>query len=209
MARILVVDDEPSILELLKVNLERDGYAVETAADGVKALEAVARRRPDLVLLDVMLPGLDGLAVCRELHQNPSTRDMPIIMLSARREELDKILGLEMGADDYVTKPFSPRELLSRVKARLRRNHPEEVPPARGQGRLQPGRLVIDPDRYVVLVDGEKLDLTRKEFELLRLLATLDVHICYLRRKMGDSPGDPGLIRTVRGVGYSLTSRLS
>jgi len=224
--RILVVDDEPSILELIRVNLEREGYEVETAADGRVALEAVARSQPDLILLDVMLPGLDGLAVCRTLHNDVATRDIPIIMLSARGEELDKILGLEMGADDYITKPFSPRELLARIKARLRRK--PEAAPAREPGRLQLGRLVIDQDRYMVLLDGEKQDLTRKEFELLRFLArepghvftrdylleqiwgydftgdsrTVDVHIRHLRQKLEQLPGSPQYIETVRGVGY-------
>ena len=224
MARILVVDDEPSILELIRVNLEREGYEARTVADGRAALAEVEFRRPDLVLLDVMLPGLDGLSVCRTLHQNPATRDIPIIMLSARGEELDKVLGLEMGADDYITKPFSPRELLARIKARLRRK-PEE---SSGPGRLHSGRLVIDQDRYTVFLDGEKQDLTRKEFELLRFLArspgrvftrdylleqvwgydftgdsrTVDVHIRHLRQKLEQLPGSPQYIETVRGVGY-------
>lgn len=223
MVRILVVDDEPSILELIRINLEREGYEVQTAADGRAALLAVERARPDLILLDVMLPGMDGLAVCRTLYQNPATRDIPIIMLSARGEELDKVLGLEMGADDYLTKPFSLRELLARIKARLRRK-PEEP----GPGRLQCGRLVIDQDRYMVFLDGRKQDLTRKEFELLRFLArspgrvftreylleqvwgydfsgdsrTVDVHIRHLRQKLEQWPGSPQYIETVRGVGY-------
>ena len=226
MARILVVDDEPSILKLIRVNLERDGYEVETAADGKTALELAGRIRPDLVLLDVMLPGLDGISVCRTLRNEPATRNIPIIMLSARGEEVDRVLGLEMGADDYITKPFSPRELLARIKARLRRNQPEEE--AAGAGRLQLGRLVIDQERYVVLLDGVKQDLTRKEFELLRFLArargrvftreylleqiwgydfagdsrTVDVHIRHLRQKLERLPGAPRYIETVRGVGY-------
>jgi len=226
VARILVVDDEPSILKLIRVNLERDGYEVETAADGKTALELAGRIRPDLVLLDVMLPGLDGISVCRTLRNEPATRNIPIIMLSARGEEVDRVLGLEMGADDYITKPFSPRELLARIKARLRRNQPEEE--AAGAGRLQLGRLVIDQERYVVLLDGVKQDLTRKEFELLRFLArargrvftreylleqiwgydfagdsrTVDVHIRHLRQKLERLPGAPRYIETVRGVGY-------
>lgn len=226
MARILVVDDEPSILKLIRVNLERDGYEVETASDGKAALELADRLRPDLILLDVMLPELDGLAVCRALHQNPATRHIPIIMLSARGEEVDRVLGLEMGADDYITKPFSPRELLARIKARLRRNQPQKE--EAGDVRLQFGRLVIDQDRYLVLLDGVKQDLTRKEFELLRFLArargrvftreylleqiwgydfagdsrTVDVHIRHLRQKLEALPGSPRYIETVRGVGY-------
>lgn len=227
MDRILVVDDEPSILELIRVNLEREGFGVDTASDGPAALEAARHGQPDLILLDVMLPGLDGLAVCRALHNDSVTRDIPIIMLSARGDELDKVLGLEMGADDYITKPFSPRELLARIKARLRRKS-EGAAIAREPAKLRSGRLVIDQDRYVVLLDGEKQDLTRKEFDLLHFLArepghvftrdylleqvwgydftgdsrTVDVHIRHLRQKLERLPGAPRYIETVRGVGY-------
>ncbi|MBE3587734.1 MAG: response regulator transcription factor [Thermoanaerobacteraceae bacterium] len=230
MPKILVVDDEEHIVELIRFNLEREGYEVITALDGNAAIEAARSQRPDLILLDVMLPGQDGLAVCRELQQGEETRHIPVIMLSARGEELDKILGLEMGADDYVTKPFSPRELLARVKARLRRTVIEaegrNTRPERG--KLVHGRLVIDQDRFLVTLDGIKQDLTPKEFELLRFLAsepgkvfsrdylleqiwgydyagdsrTVDVHIRHIRQKLEQVPGAPQYIETVRGVGY-------
>ncbi len=230
MAKILVVDDEEHIVELIRFNLEKEGYQVIAATDGNTAIEMARSQRPDLILLDVMLPGQDGLAVCRTLQQEAETRHIPVIMISARGEELDKILGLEMGADDYVTKPFSPRELVARVKARLRRA------PVEGEGRgarppggkLVRGRLVIDPDRFLVTVDGVKQDLTPKEFELLRFLAsepgkvfsreylleqiwgydyagdsrTVDVHIRHIRQKLEQVPNAPQYIETVRGVGY-------
>jgi two-component system alkaline phosphatase synthesis response regulator PhoP len=230
MAKILVVDDEEHIVELIRFNLEKEGYQVIAATDGNTAIEMARSQRPDLILLDVMLPGQDGLAVCRTLQQEAETRHIPVIMISARGEELDKVLGLEMGADDYVTKPFSPRELVARVKARLRRAPGEGEgrgvrPPG---GRLVRGRLVIDPDRFLVTVDGVKQDLTPKEFELLRFLAsepgkvfsreylleqiwgydytgdsrTVDVHIRHIRQKLEQVPGAPQYIETVRGVGY-------
>lgn len=231
MYKILVVDDEQNIRELIKFNLEREGYQVLTAADGYNALDTARAENPDLIILDVMIPGQDGLAVCRDLHQNESTRDIPIIMLSARGEELDKILGLEMGADDYVTKPFSPREMLARVKARLRRTtgtgDKTDKPPDEAE-QLIIGNLIIDTDRFVISVEGEKQDLTPKEFELLRLLArypgkvftreflleqiwgydyagdsrTVDVHVRHIRQKLDQMPGSPQYIETVRGVGY-------
>ncbi|HPU36032.1 MAG TPA: response regulator transcription factor, partial [Bacillota bacterium] len=211
MPRILVVDDEKNILELVRFNLEREGYEVLTCLDGARALELARSEKPDLIVLDVMLPEISGLEVCRELHQDPATRKIPIIMLSARADELDRVLGLEMGADDYVTKPFSPRELVARVKARLRRS------PKGGSGaeealasRLDYGRMVIDEDRFAVYIDGEKQDFTPKEFELIRFLArhpgkvfsreqlleqvwgydyagdsrTVDVHIRHIRHKL-------------------------
>lgn len=231
MLKVLVVDDEEHILELIRFNLERESFHVLTAGDGNQALEMVRSENPDLVILDVMLPGQDGLSVCRSLRQDENTRSIPIIMLSARVEELDRILGLEMGADDYVTKPFSPRELVARVKARLRRSHYEtEVKPSTRQrgGRIVHGRLVIDQERFMVSVDGIKQDLTPKEFEVLRFLAsepgkvfsrdylleqiwgydyagdsrTVDVHIRHIRQKLEQIPDAPQYIETVRGVGY-------
>ncbi|HPZ43843.1 MAG TPA: response regulator transcription factor [Bacillota bacterium] len=229
MPRILVVDDEKNILELVRFNLEREGYEVLTCLDGARALELARSEKPDLIVLDVMLPEISGLEVCRELHQDPATRKIPIIMLSARADELDRVLGLEMGADDYVTKPFSPRELVARVKARLRRS------PKGGSGaeealasRLDYGRMVIDEDRFAVYIDGEKQDFTPKEFELIRFLArhpgkvfsreqlleqvwgydyagdsrTVDVHIRHIRHKLEILPGGEQVIETVRGVGY-------
>jgi len=227
MPKILVVEDEKPIRELVKYNLEREGFQVLQAADGNTGLEMARKELPDLIVLDVMLPGQDGLSVCRALHQEAATRSIPIIMLSARGEEVDKVLGLEMGADDYITKPFSPRELLARVKARLRRQTADSVV-SEEPGRVIVGKLVIDQDRFVVSVNGVKRDLTPKEFELLRYLArnpgkvftrellldkiwgydytgdsrTVDVHIRHLRQKLEQIPGAPHYIETVRGVGY-------
>ncbi|SFR14450.1 response regulator transcription factor [Desulfoscipio geothermicus] len=230
MPRILVVDDEKNIVELIKFNLEREGFQVLTAYDGQEAVRQAQEMNPDLIILDVMLPIMDGLEVCRRLNRNTATRNIPIIMLSAKGDELDKILGLEIGADDYVTKPFSPRELVARVKARLRRLQPGEDEKGRADegNRLALGRLVIDQDRFEVLVDGERQELTPKEFELLRFIATepgrvfsrehllekiwgydfagdsrtVDVHIRHLRQKLEKYPGMPQYIETVRGVGY-------
>ncbi|WP_279233187.1 response regulator transcription factor [Desulfallas thermosapovorans] len=230
MPRILVVDDEKNIVELIKFNLEREGFQVIAAYDGLEAVKEAQSKMPDLIILDVMLPRMDGLEVCRKLNHNSATRNIPIIMLSAKGDELDKILGLEIGADDYVTKPFSPRELVARVKARLRRvqsgpaNNSRE---ARG-ARMVRGRLIIDQERFEVLVDGERQDLTPKEFELLRFIAsepgkvfsrdhllekiwgydfagdsrTVDVHIRHLRQKLEKYNGMDQYIETVRGVGY-------
>lgn len=230
MAKVLVVDDEEHIIELIRFNLEREGYQVIAARDGNAALEMARSQLPDLIVLDVMLPGQDGLTVCRILQQDEHTRQIPIIMVSARGEEVDRILGLEMGADDYLTKPFSPRELVARVKARLRRAASEgkERGARSSRGKLVRGRLVIDQDRFLVTVDGIRQDFTPKEFELLRLLAsepgkvftreylleqiwgydytgdsrTVDVHIRHIRQKFEQLPGSPQFIETVRGVGY-------
>jgi len=227
--RILMVDDEKHIVELVKYNLEREGFEVLAAYDGLEAIKTALIKKPDLIVLDIMLPSLDGLEVCRQLRQNEETRNIPVIMLSARGEELDRILGLEIGADDYVTKPFSPRELLARIKARLRRFGTAGGGRAPGcEKRMVLGRLVIDQERFEVLVDGERQELTPKEFELLRFLAlepgkvfsrdqllekiwgydfagdsrTVDVHIRHLRQKLEKYPGMTQYIETVRGVGY-------
>ena len=229
MYRILMVDDEKHIVELVKYNLEREGFEVLAAYDGLEAIKTALIKKPDLIVLDIMLPSLDGLEVCRQLRQNEETRNIPVIMLSARGEELDRILGLEIGADDYVTKPFSPRELLARIKARLRRFGTAGGGRAPGcEKRMVLGRLVIDQERFEVLVDGERQELTPKEFELLRFLAlepgkvfsrdqllekiwgydfagdsrTVDVHIRHLRQKLEKYPGMTQYIETVRGVGY-------
>ena len=223
-ARILVVDDEESIRTLLAFPLRRDGHEVLTAADGREALEQFDRSRPDLVLLDVMLPGVDGFEVCRQLRQRST---VPIIMLSARGEEGDRVTGLESGADDYVTKPFSVRELRSRVRAALRR----AAMPAAAPGDTPPieiGDLVIDPDRRRVTVRGEEVELTHLEFELLTTMAyapgrvftrdmllerawggsayrerrTVDVHVLHLREKIERDPKKPEHVITVRGLGY-------
>lgn len=220
--RILVVDDEAHIVELLKYNLEKEGLEVVVATDGHGCLTRVRQDQPDLIILDIMLPGLDGLEVCRRLRAQAETAAIPVIFLSARGEEMDRVLGLEIGGDDYVTKPFSPRELVARVKARLRRQEreTEEV--------LTAGPIVLKPGQHEVLVNGERRDLTPKEFELLRHLIlnagkvlrrdylldhvwgydyyadtrTVDVHIRYLRQKIEPDPSHPIYIETVRGVGY-------
>jgi DNA-binding response OmpR family regulator len=220
---ILVVEDDAKMVNLLKLYLEREGYGVVTAYDGRAALEAADRSRPNLVVLDLMLPHLDGIEVCRRLRE---TSDVPILMLTARVDEVDKLLGLSMGADDYVTKPFSPREVVARIKAILRRS-------AREIRRkvIRHRDLELDLERHRVLLNGEELRLTPIEFKLLhafleaperafsrdqllsRIYAyneadvvdrTIDVHVGKLREKLGDDPGRPRYIATVRGVGYKL-----
>jgi two-component system phosphate regulon response regulator PhoB len=219
---IIVVEDEEDILELLLYNLAKDGYGVIGVASGEEAIKAVKERLPDLILLDLMLPGLDGLEVCRRLKQDARTRLLPIIMLTAKGEEPDIVAGLELGADDYVTKPFSPRVLLARVRAVLRRRATESP---KDTDYLKIHELVVDPNRHEVLVQGEPLNLTVKEFRLLNLLArrpgwvftrdqivsrvhgddypvsdrAVDVMIVGLRKKLGPYGH---LVETVRGVGY-------
>jgi len=226
---ILAVDDEVNILELLKFNLTKEGYQVITATEGQQALKYAREEKPDLIILDIMLPGMDGYDVCRILKADRETAGIPVIMLSAKGDVLDKVVGLELGAEDYVTKPFSPREMVARVKVHLRRN----AQLAGGQAseplnEIKVNNLVIRPDKYEALLDGMKLDLTPKEFELLHLLAvnpgrvftrdvlleriwgydsvretrTVDVHIRYLRQKIEQDPAKPDYIETVRGVGY-------
>lgn len=225
MAVILVVDDEEPIQELLKFNLEKEGYEVITADDGPEALKTIEEKHPDLVVLDIMLPGMNGLEVCTQLRMNPRFSDLPVIMLTAKGEEIDKVLGLEIGADDYITKPFSPRELLARIRARLRR-----LKPAEGGNELLCGDLRIDLERFSVSIRGEYVELTPKEFELLRVLAahpgkvysrdellervwgyeyagdtrTVDVHVRHLRQKVEKDPSNPEYIETLRGIGYRL-----
>lgn len=219
--RILVVDDEANIVELCRMYLEREGFQVDRAGDGEEALQQVAARQPDLVVLDVMLPKLDGFEVCRQLR---AASDVPILMLTARTDDVDKIVGLELGADDYLTKPFNPRELVARVKAILRRRGPAE--PTDGPLRL--GDLEIDPARREVTIASEPADLRTKEFDLLlafarnsgvvlsrdRLLETVwgyeypgqtrtvDVHVAQLRKYL--KPSNSVRIETVTGVGYKL-----
>ncbi|ATW24778.1 response regulator [Candidatus Formimonas warabiya] len=225
---ILVVDDETEILEVIKYNLERDGFNVVTCQAGKEAIRLVKEVKPDLIILDVMLPGMSGLEVCRYLRQNEATRKIPIVMISARCEEFDKVLGLEMGADDYVAKPFSPRELVARVKARLRAQNDAFEEKSDREQKIVRGHLMIDPQKYAVYVNDVKQTLTTKEFDLLMLLAsnpgrvfsrnhlleeiwgydyhgfsrTVDVHIRHLRQKIGLDRGKEILIETVRGVGY-------
>lgn len=229
MAKILVVDDEPPIVELVKFNLEKEGYEVVVAYDGMTAIDRTMEEKPNLIILDIMLPEVDGFEVCRSLSQNPQTKDIPIIMLTARGEEVDKILGLEFGADDYITKPFSPRELMARVKARLRRTTSSQKDKEEAEV-LTFGRLVIDPHRFAVYVGEVKLDFTPKEFELLKFLAqnsgrvynrdfllekiwgydysgdtrTVDVHIRHIRQKVEENPKEPQYIMTIHGIGYKF-----
>jgi DNA-binding response OmpR family regulator len=227
---ILLVDDEDSVRKVLAFPLEKDGFDVVQAADGEEALQRFAENDVDLVVLDIMLPRLDGLEVCKRLR---ATSNVPIIMLTARDDELDKVIGLELGADDYITKPFSIREFRSRVRALLRR---ARLPHAAGddqEERIERDELVIDVPRRTVEVRGEPVQLTYVEFELLRTLAaspgrvfsrrmlleslwksadyrdprTIDVHVRHLREKIERDPRNPELILTVRGVGYRFRDR--
>ncbi|MGG2085661.1 response regulator YycF [Priestia aryabhattai] len=228
--RILVVDDEKPIADILKFNLQKEGYEVFCAYDGLEALEKVEEVQPEMILLDIMLPQKDGMEVCREVRKK---YDMPIIMLTAKDSEIDKVLGLELGADDYVTKPFSTRELLARVKANLRRHQQVAVPTEESEtNEITIGALVIHPDAYIVSKRGETIELTHREFELLHYLAkhigqvmtrehllqtvwgydyfgdvrTVDVTVRRLREKIEDNPSHPMWIVTRRGVGYYLRS---
>lgn len=221
---ILVVEDEKSISDILKLNLEKNGFKVSTAYDGEEAVSKAFLENPDLILLDVMLPKLDGFSVCKKIRESMAT---PIIMLTAREEEVDKVLGLELGADDYMTKPFSLRELMARVKANLRRTQFTAKPDADSK-ILEFGNLTIDTEKYEVRKNNTPIDLTFREFELLKFLATkhgkiftreillnkvwdyefygdvrtVDVTIRRLREKIEDNPSLPAYIMTKRGVGY-------
>lgn len=222
MKKILVVDDEPTLVATLKYNLERDGFQVFTAQDGEAALSVARSQRPDLILLDLMLPGLDGLQVCRILRREMTA---PILMLTAKAEEVDKVVGLELGADDYVTKPFSMRELTARVRALLRR---AEARVDAGAETLNSGDLRVDLSRREVSKAGVPVSMKPREFELLVYLMrnrrraftreqllnqawgygfagdtrTVDVHVSWLRQKIEEVPQKPTRIVTVRGVGY-------
>jgi phosphate regulon transcriptional regulator PhoB len=224
--KVLVVEDETDIRELIRYNLEQEGFAVEEAADGVQALDRIARRAPDLVVLDLMLPGMSGLEICRKIRATPQTASLPILIATAKATEVDRVLGLELGADDYVVKPFSPRELVARVKALLRRAH--LLTEGESLGVFERGRLKIDFDSYEVFVDGERKELALREFELLSFLArhpmrvysreqlldmvwgrdtyveprTVDVHIRRIRKHIERDDSKPELILTVRSVGY-------
>jgi two-component system alkaline phosphatase synthesis response regulator PhoP len=227
MHSILVVDDESSIAELIEFNLQKLGYHVEKTDNGHGVLQLVRTNKPDLIILDLMLPGMDGIEVCRRLKGQQHTSGIPIIMLTAKNEEVDKIVGLELGADDYMTKPFSPRELMARVKAVLRRSHKESI----HDGELAVGKLRLNFSSYAAYLDGEKLELTPKEYELLKLFITnvgkaytreqllekvwgyeyfgdtrtVDVHVRHLRAKMAAEPKVAEAIQTVRGVGYRFS----
>ncbi|MDH4209177.1 MAG: response regulator transcription factor [Anaerolineae bacterium] len=223
MSKVLVVDDDPGIVKLVRAYLEQAGYFVFTAQDGKKALQIARHDKPDLVVLDLMLPEMDGWDVCRALRKES---DVPIIMLTARVEESDKLIGLELGADDYVTKPFSPRELVARVRSVLRRA--QGMPPKPEMISL--GEITIDLSRHSVEVAGQPVDLTPTEFDLLATLMedpgraftrtqllesvqgyayegyerTIDVHIKNLRQKIGEDASSPQRIRTIYGIGYKF-----
>lgn len=220
---ILVVEDDPDIVELLEYSLEREGYKVLAASDGEKGLSEARRRKPALVLLDLMLPGLDGLSICRALKEDGATKDIPVMMLTAKGEESDVVVGLEFGADDYVRKPFSPRELIARIRAVMRRSQP--APAVRS--RIELGSVTLDKERHEVSVDDVPVTFTRSEFRLLWRLAkhpgrvysrdelvesltdgeavildrNIDVHVSSIRKKLGEHGG---IVVTVRGVGYKV-----
>lgn len=231
--KILVVDDEENIRALVRFNLEKAGYQIMEASNGKNALEIIAEDRPDLIILDLMLPVIDGLDVCRKLKGSLITSAIPIIMLTAKSDEVDRVIGLELGADDYLTKPFGPRELIARIKAVLRRS----ILPATTANvakELHFGSLLINLTNYAAYLSGDKLELTLKEFELLCLLVqnpnqafsreklleniwgyeyygdtrTVDVHIRHLRAKLEKAPEIANAIETVRGIGYRLHAKV-
>jgi phosphate regulon transcriptional regulator PhoB len=227
LKRVLIVEDDHDIIELVRYNLEREGYRVTHATDGVSGLESARRELPDLLILDLMLPQLSGLQLCQEIRRTPRTAHLPIIMLTARSDEADRVVGLELGADDYVTKPFSPRELVARVKAVLRRAEPLPV----GQP-IRIGSLEIEPDSHQVKVEGKAIELSALEFRLLHFLAShpgrvfsrdqlldqvwgadrfvtprsVDVYMRRLRERVEKDPENPQFLKTVRGAGYKFTS---
>jgi two-component system, OmpR family, alkaline phosphatase synthesis response regulator PhoP len=224
--RILVVEDESEIRELIRYNLEREGFTVEERGDGAAALTRIRQHPPDLVVLDLMLPGMPGLELCRQLRADAELANLPILVVTARGSEVDRVIGLEMGADDYVVKPFSPRELVARVRALLRRAGQSSEPSS--DGLYERGRLRIDFDTYQVWVEGERKTLALREFELLRFFVqhplrvytreqlldmvwgrdtfveprTVDVHVRRLRQHIERDDANPLLILTVRSVGY-------
>jgi phosphate regulon transcriptional regulator PhoB len=222
--KILVVDDEPDLVELVTYNLRKEGFEVSSAADGEKALHTIREKGFDLVILDLMLPGIQGMELCRILRHDPKTEGLPIIMVTAKGEEIDRVLGLEIGADDYIAKPFSPRELVARVKAVLRRTTQKQP-----EGKvIRIGDLVIDNETYSVSKNNKLLELSATEFRLLLYLVerkgkvfsrsqlldavwkdeafveprTVDVHIRRLRTQIEDDPANPRYLKTKRGIGY-------
>ena len=222
--KMLVVDDEPDIVELVTYNLKKEGFDVSSAFDGEEALDKIRKEKFDFVILDLMLPGIQGMEICRIMRSDPATKNMPILMLTAKGEEIDKILGLEMGADDYMTKPFSPRELLARVKTVMRRTSEKTADAT----VIRIGKLVINKETYTVTKDEKALELSSTEFRLLQYLVerrgkvfsrdqlldavwkdeafveprTVDVHIRRLRTQIEDDPAKPGYVKTRRGIGY-------
>ena len=226
---ILVVDDEADLVELVSYNLKKEGFIVDSASDGETALTKIRKGKYGLLILDLMLPGIQGMELCRILRNDPKTSVLPIIMLTAKGEEVDRILGLEMGADDYMSKPFSPRELVARVKAVLRRSKEKPV----SEKILKIGDLEIDRERYVVSVRTKPVKLSATEFKLLLFLAerkgkvfsrdqlldavwrdeafveprTVDVHIRRLRSNIEEDPAKPKYIKTMRGIGYFFDAR--
>ena len=229
--KILIVDDEKPIVEILKFNLEKEGYSTIEAYDGEEAVDKALSEKPDLILLDVMLPKLDGFTVCKKLRQQLTC---PILMLTAKEDVVDKIIGLELGADDYMTKPFSIRELIARIKANLRKYEPvvDKVQVSEDGSKIVIKDMVIDTDRYIAIINGKTIDLTIKEFELLKLLAstpnqvytreqilrsvwgydyygdarTVDVTVRRIREKIEKSSSDPKYLQTKRGIGYYISN---
>jgi len=226
---ILVVDDEADLVKLVSYNLKKEGFIVDSASDGENALTKIRKGKYDLLILDLMLPGIQGIELCRILRNDPKQSSLPIIMLTARGEEVDRILGLEMGADDYMTKPFSPRELIARVKAVLRRATEKPV----HEKILKTGDIEIDRERYTVSIKGRPVKLSATEFKLLLFLAErrgkvfsrgqlldaiwrdeafveprmVDVHIRRLRANIEEDPAHPGYIKTMRGIGYLFNEK--
>ena len=225
---VLIVEDDPDIVELLQYTLEREGYPVMVAQNGEKGLAEARRRKPGLIVLDLMLPGLDGLEICKALKAEDATKGIPIVMLTAKGEESDIVLGLEFGADDYVKKPFSPRELVARIRTVLRRGRPV----AESKTRIEVGPVVLDRERHEVTLDGADVPFTRSEFRLLWTLAkhpgrvytreelvekltdgevvildrNIDVHVSSIRKKLGEHQS---VVGTVRGVGYKCVEKAS
>lgn len=225
--KVLIVDDEEHIRELIKFNLKKEGYDIEVAVNGTEALNSIREIKFDLILLDLMLPEIDGLEVCKEIRRNEETSDIPVMMITAKGEEFDKVLGLELGADDYITKPFSIRELMARVKALLRRSNVKKE-----ENIIKFGDVVVNFKTREVTKGTQNVELTLKEFELLKLLIknkgniltrellldkiwgyeyigetrTVDVHIRHLRKKIESDDKNPQYIQTIRGVGYKFTS---
>lgn len=229
--KILIVDDEKPIVDILKFNLEKEGYITVEAYDGEEAIKKAQDEKPDLILLDVMLPKLDGFTVCKKIRQ---TLSCPIVMLTAKEDVVDKIIGLELGADDYMTKPFSIRELIARIKANLRKYVPQEKTEEvkESNSKMSIKDMVIDTERYVAIINGKIIDLTMKEFELLKLLAsnpnqvytreqilrsvwgydyygdarTVDVTVRRIREKIEPSSSEPKYLQTKRGIGYFISA---